>query len=137
MIPLDAVIAYERIWCEGINRGDASVADAAFEEDCIVHITGAPEPLRGVGSWKEFVTEFLRAFPDLHFTIEDQVVQGSVVAFRWRATGTHTGPLGPAPATGKRIAIDGLIVDHIVDGKVKERWEQFDQLLMLQQLGLT
>jgi predicted ester cyclase len=136
-MPIDSVMEYERIWVEGLNHGDASAADAVFVPDCIVHITGVPEPFRGVGPWKEFVAGFLRAFPDLHFTLEDQLVQGALVAFRWRATGTHTGPLGPAPATGKRIAIDGLIIDRVVGGKVQERWEQFDQSLMLQQLGLA
>lgn len=136
-MPVDSLKEYERIWIEGLNRGDASAADEAFLPDCIVHVTGVPEPLQGVGALKEFVAGFLHAFPDLHLTVEEQLVQGDLVAFRWRATGTNTRPLGPAPATGKRIAIDGLIVDRIVGGKVRERWEQFDQSLMLHQLGLA
>ena len=132
---VDSLMEYQRSWIDGLNRGDVSGADGAFHPDCVVHITGTAEPVRGVGPWKEFVGGFLRAFPDLHFTMEDQLVQGDLVAFRWTAIGTHTGPLGPAPATGKRIAIDGLIVDRVVGGRVQERWEQFDQSLMLQQLG--
>jgi len=136
-MPIDSVIEHERIWMDGLNRGDASAADEAFRPDCIVHVTGVAEPLRGVSQWKEFIAGFLRAFPDFHLSIEDQLVQGDLVAFRWHATGTHTGPLGPAPATGKRVAIDGLILDRVVGGKVQERWEQFDQPLMLQQLGFA
>jgi len=136
-MPIDSVIEHERIWMDGLNRGDASAADEAFRPDCIVHVTGVAEPLRGVSQWKEFIAGFLRAFPDFHLSIEDQLVQGDLVAFRWHATGTHTGPLGPAPATGKRVAIDGLILDRVVGGKVQERWEQFDQSLMLQKLGFA
>jgi steroid delta-isomerase-like uncharacterized protein len=136
-MPVESIMEYERIWIEGLNRGDVSAADAAFAPDCIVHITGVPAPFRGVGSWKEFVTGFLKAFPDIHFTVEDQVVQGNHAAFRWRATATHTGPLGAAPPTGKAVAVDGLILDRIVDGKVQERWEQWDQSIMLQQLGFA
>jgi predicted ester cyclase len=136
-MPVDSLMEYERIWVAGLNRGDASVADRTFLPDCIVHITGVPEPLRGIDSWKKFIAGILKAFPDFHLTIEDQLVQGDLVAFRWHATGTHTGPLGPAPATGKRVAIDGLIIDRVVGGKVEERWEQFDQSLMLQQLGFA
>jgi len=44
---VDSVIEYERIWVEGLNRGDASAADAAFLPDCIVHVTGVPEPRGG------------------------------------------------------------------------------------------
>jgi steroid delta-isomerase-like uncharacterized protein len=136
-MPVESLMEYERVWVEGLNRGDVSVADAAFAHDCIVHITGVPAPFRGVGPWKEFVTGILNAFPDIQFTIEDQLVQGNQAAFRWHATGTHKGPLGAAPPTGKTIAVDGLIFDRIVGGKVQERWEQWDQSLMLQQLGLA
>jgi len=136
-MPIASLMEYQRIWVEGLNRGDVSAADGVFAPDCVVHITGVPAPLRSVGSWKEFVGVMLNAFPDLHFTMEDQLIQGDRVAFRWHATGTHTGPLGAAPATGKTIAVDGLIVDRLVNGKVQERWEQFDQTLMLQQLGFA
>lgn len=134
-MPAESVMEHERIWIEGLNRGDVSAADAAFAPDCVVHITGIAEPLRGIGPWKELMTGLLLAFPDLHITVEDQLVQGDRVAFRWRATGTHTGPLGDAPPTGKAIELDGLILDRVADGKVSERWEQWDQPLMLQQLG--
>ncbi len=136
-MPVESVMEHERIWIDGLNRGDVSAAEAAFAPDCVVHITGVPEPLRGPGPWKELVAGLLRAFPDLHFTIEDQLVQGDRVAFRWRATGTHTGPLGAAAPTGKPIALAGLIVDRGAGGKVQERWEQWDQSLMLQQLGFA
>jgi predicted ester cyclase len=102
-MPVESVMEHQRIWMEGLNRGDVSAADFAFAPDCVVHITGVAEPVRGVGPWKELMSGFLRAFPDLHFTIEDQVAQG----------------------------------DRVVDGTVRERWEQWDQPLMLQQLGFA
>jgi len=136
-MPIESVKEHQRVWFDGLNRGDVNAADAAFAPDCVVHITGVAEPIRGVGPWKEFVGGFLRAFPDLRFTVEDQLIHGDRVAFRWHATGTHTGPLGAAPPTGKTVALDGLIVDSVADGKVRERWEQFDQSLMLQQLGFA
>ena len=134
---VESVMEHERIWIEGLNRGDVSAADAVFAPDCVVHITGVAEPIRGVGPWKELIGGLLRAFPDLHLTIEDQLVEGDRVAFRWSATGTHTGPLGAAPPTGKPVALDGLIIDRLANGKVLERWEQWDQSLMLQQLGFA
>lgn len=136
-MPVESVAEHERIWVEGLNRGDVSVADAAFAPDCVVHITGVAAPLRGVGPWKELMGGLLAAFPDLRFTVEDQLTQGDRVAFRWHATGTHTGPLGAAPPTGRPVALEGLIIDRLVDGKVQERWEQWDRSLMLQQLGFA
>ncbi|MHB1298195.1 MAG: ester cyclase [Gemmatimonadaceae bacterium] len=136
-MPIESVMEHERIWIEGLNRGDVSAADAVFAPDCVVHITGVAEPLRGVGPWKELVGGLLAAFPDLSFTVEDQLTQGDRAAFRWRATGTHTGPLGSAPPTGKPVTLEGLIIDRLVGGRVQERWEQWDQSLMLQQLGFA
>jgi steroid delta-isomerase-like uncharacterized protein len=136
-MPTAPLMEYQRIWVEGLNRGDVSAADTVFAPDCVFHFTGLPEPLRNVSDWKGFVGVMLKAFPDLHFTMKEQVIQGESVAHRWSATGTHTGPLGAAPPTGKSVAVDGLIIDRVVDGKVQERWEQFDQSLMLKQLGFA
>ena len=134
-MPVESLVEYQRVWIASLNRGEVSAAETAFAPDCVVHLTGVAEPIRGVGAWKDVIGGFLRAFPDIHFTLEDQIVAGDRVAFRWHATATHTGPLGAAPPTGKRIAVDGLIVDLVADGKVQERWEQWDQAVMLQQLG--
>jgi steroid delta-isomerase-like uncharacterized protein len=134
---VESVMEHERLWIEGLNRGDVSAADAVFAPDCVVHMTGVAEPIRGIGPWKELIAGLLRAFPDLHLTVEDQLVQGDRVAFRWRATGTQTGPFGAAPPSGKPVVLDGLIMDRMAEGKVRERWEQWDQSLMLQQLGFA
>jgi predicted ester cyclase len=32
--------------------------------------------------------------------------------------------------------VDGLILDRVENGKVVERWEQWDQMAMMRQLGL-
>jgi steroid delta-isomerase-like uncharacterized protein len=129
-------VEYERVWVEALNRGDVSAADESFAADCVVHITGVPDPIRGVAAWKEVVRGFLTAFPDLHFTIDETIVSGNTVAMRWRARGTHTGPLGALPPTGRGMMIDGLVFDHVANDKVVERWEQLDQSVMLQQLGV-
>ena len=68
---------------------------------------------------------------------EVTIVSGDKVAIRWSAEGTHTGPLGDAPPTGKRVRIEGLLFDRVVDGCVAERWEQWDQPGMLRQLGFA
>ena len=132
-----ATVDYQRTWVEAVNRGDVSTADRSFSHDVVIHITGMQEPVRGVQAWKEFMTLFLTGFPDAHFTMEDHLVMGDRVAHRWSVRGTHTGPLGPTPPTGRPVAITGLIIDKVAEGKVVERWEQYDQPLMMQQLGLA
>ena len=79
---------------------------------------------------------FYAAFPDLRQTIEDAVAEDDRVVVLLKAQGTHTGPFMHIPATGKPIAMSGMAILHIVDGKVAQMREVFDQLSMLQQLGV-
>ena len=131
------LIKYERMWIDGLNRGDVSPADESFVAHCKIHMAGAPDPTLSVTEFKELVTGLLTAFPDIQITVVDQIISGDKVSFRWVAEGTHSGPLGEAEPTGKQARFEGLIIDHVVDGQVQERWEQWDQMGMLQQLGLV
>ena len=130
------VIKYEQSWIDGLNRGDVSPADETFAPNCIIHMAGAPEQNLSVSAFKELVTGLLSAFPNFQITVKDQMFSGSKAAFRWVAKGTHDGPLGEAQPTGRQVQFEGLIFDHVVEDQVVERWEQWDQMGMLQQLGL-
>jgi len=127
----------QQTWIDGLNRGDVSAADEAFAPDCLVHINGSPDPNLSVAGFKQMMTGLLAAFPDLRITIEDQVIAGDRVATRWTAEGTNSGPFGPVPATGRRVRVDGHILDRVEGGRIAERWEQWDQAGMMQQLGLA
>jgi|SRR5687768_17167462 predicted ester cyclase len=127
----------ERVWIEGLNRGDISVADEVFASEGVIHISGSPDPNLSVEGFKQMISGLLSAFPDMRITIEDQIVAGDKVATRWSAEGTNNGPFGTVPATGRRVRINGLLLDRVAGGKVVERWEQWDQMSMMQQLGLA
>jgi len=128
---------HEQTWIDGLNRGDVSVAEKVFAADCVIHINGSPEPNLGVAGFKQMIAGLLAAFPDLRLSIEDQIVAGDKVATRWVAEGTNSAPFGNVPATGRRVRVDGLILDRVADGRVVERWELWDQAGMMQQLGLA
>ncbi len=129
------VSEYEHKWVEGLNSGDISVAQDVFHPDCTIHINGAPVRDLDLDGFKQMIAGMLVAFPDLHFTIMDQFSSGKKFSTRWKARGTHMGPLGDIQPTGKTAEIEGFIVDYVVDGKVEERWELWDQAAMMQQLG--
>jgi predicted ester cyclase len=40
------------------------------------------------------------------------------------------------PATGKQVHVGGITIDKIQDGKVVESWNQWDNLGLMQQLGV-
>lgn len=127
---------YEQKWIEGLNQGTLSHTEDIFHSDCLIHINGGPSPDLKLEEFKGMLKVFLMAFPDLHFTIEDQVMDNDKVCTRWTATGTNTGPMGEMSATGKQVKISGFIIDKLSGNKVSERWELWDQAAMLQQLGV-
>ncbi len=131
------VAEYERLWIEALNRGDVAAADRAFAPDAVIHITGAPEPALSLDAFKQVLGALLGAFPDLRFTIEDLVACEDKVVTRWSAQGTHTGAFGNIPPGGRHVRIDGIVLDHVADGRVVERWEQWDQMGLMRQLGLA
>ncbi len=83
------------------------------------------------------IASFRAAFPDLRLTILDLVAEYDRVVYRFVADGTQEGPfMGIAP-TGKRVKVDGIVLDHVRDGKTIERWVQYDGLSLLRQLGVA
>jgi len=64
------------------------------------------------------------------------VAENDLVTVVWTGTGTNTGQGNGLPATGKKVELRGITVWSIVDGKIHEEWSAFDQLRMMQQLGL-
>jgi len=128
---------YEQKWVDGLNAGNVSVADEVFHPDCVIHINGNPQRDLSLDNFKQMATGLLVAFPDLHFIINDHFTSGEKVSTRWTAKGTNTGPFGEMQATGKAVEIEGLIIDHVVNGKVAKRWELWDQMAMMQQLGIV
>ena len=131
------VLEYLQKWVDSLNSGNVSTADEVFQPDCIIHINGNPQRDLSLDDFKQMVAGLLIAFPDLHFTINDQFTSGEKVSTRWTANGTNTGPFGEMQATGKAVEIEGLIIDYVINGKVAKRWELWDQMAMMQQLGLV
>ena len=75
------------------------------------------------------------AFPDLHFTIEELVAEGNIVAGRLTMRGTHEGPLMGMPPTGRSVRQDHTHFVRFRDGKAVEHWGMRDELGMMQQPG--
>ena len=97
-----------------------------------------PNPGQGPGleGLKQQFVMFFTAFPDMHITVEDQIAEGDKVVSRLSVRATHKGDFMHIPATGKQITITGIDIVHIKDGKAVERWGNFDDLGMMQQLGV-
>ncbi len=63
-------------------------------------------PALGRAAIAEVARSFMSAFPDLHLTMGDFLIQEDHCVFHWTLDGTNTGPGG----TGHRIHISGFEV---------------------------
>ncbi len=121
---------------EAFNRGNLDVADEIYAPNFISHEPTGPEE-RSPEYVKQFVNTYRTAFPDGHTTIENLIAEGDEVAYRWTFRGTHQGELMGITPTGKEVTITGITIDSISGGRIAEEWNNFDQLGMLQQLGVV
>ena len=122
---------FEEVW-----EGKLDVADEIFDASHVSHGLGVELP-PGPEGFKQFVSMYRSAFPDVRFTIEDQIVEEDKVVTRWTAHGTQKGELMGISATGKQVVVTGISINHFVEGKVVESWSNWDGLGMMQQLGVA
>jgi len=76
-------------------------------------------------------------FPDLVSSIEDAVVEGDRIAYRWTSEGTHLGEYMGVPATRKRVNAHGITISRIApDGRIAEDWASWNKVSVLHALGI-
>jgi steroid delta-isomerase-like uncharacterized protein len=121
---------FEEVW----NRGNLAVVDELVAPNFVFHDPSTT--LHGPEGIKKYVMMYLKAYPDTHFTIEDQIAEGERVVTRWTVTATHKGELQGIPPTGKQVRVTGIVISHVAKGKVVEDWINWDALGMMQQLGV-
>lgn len=125
----------KRYFEEAWNQGKLEVLDEIIAPDYVNHSPGMPNPLPGPEGLKPIIEGLRKAFPDLHFTIENMVVTENQVAIHSIMSGTHEGDLFGLPATGKKVNVNQLQIERIENGKIVEHWRQSDDLGMMRQLG--
>ena len=112
---------YDEIW----NQGNLAIADEIFATDFDTE------------EYKQLVSMYHAAFPDAHYTVEDQMAEGDLVATRLTAIGIHTGELMGIPPTGAQVTVTETSIVRIADGKIVELWHNYDELGMMQQMGVV
>ena len=94
----------------------------------------APTPLDREGV-EQFYGGLWAAFPDLHITVADMVGEGDRVSWRLEVEGTHQAEFRGVPPTGRQVRFGAQYVFRFRDGRIVERWTNFDRLGVLVQLG--
>ena len=89
-----------------------------------------------LASYRKGIAELFAAFPDFVAITEDIVVdvRAQKTAVRWSASGTHEGAFMDALPTRERITFTGIEILRIEEGRILERWGEWDALEILAQL---
>jgi predicted ester cyclase len=117
----------EDVMSEVLNNQNLPALDEIMATDIVWHDPGSD--IVGVEAVQQKFAGNFVAFPDLHVTVDDIIAEGDKVAARWTLTGTHEG-------TGVQVAVPGMVIHRLADGKIVESWHITDSLGMMQQLGV-
>jgi predicted ester cyclase len=132
----DNAATYRRWFDEGCSRGNVDLADELYSPDYVSHSLGPDLPPTREGL-KVFIRALREGIPDLDCPIEEVVAEGNRVAGRFSLRGTHAGSLLGTPATGRRVDVGVMVIARYDEtGKWIEDWTCWDQLGLLQQIGV-
>ncbi|GGK76582.1 ester cyclase [Mangrovihabitans endophyticus] len=126
----ELVRRYIQTW----NSGDLQGVAEFWAPEMVHHTRSGSHGFHEVVT---IVSDFMRAFPDLQFEIEDLVADGDRVASRMTARATHTGEYLGTPATGRKVSCSVFGIARIADGKLVEHWGVTDELQLMEQVGLV
>ena len=114
------------------GEGNVELVDRLYADD---FVDDSPGGGKGRALIREAVIGFHRAFPDLRIEIEDAFAVDDKVVLRYTAHGTQTGAYYDIPPSGKSVAIRGITIFQITNGKIKIEWTEYDRLGALRQIG--
>ncbi len=124
-----------RAW-EIVSPDNLDLIEEVYAPDLVWH--EPDQDIRGYDQAKQFVSTFFAAMPDINITVEDLIAEGEKVVSRYTIRGTHQGETEEfGPPTGRQMQLEGITIHRFEDGKIVEEWERYDNLSVLQQLGLA
>jgi steroid delta-isomerase-like uncharacterized protein len=120
-----------------VSNGQHSldVLDELCSPDFVNHDPSNPA-VRDLEGLKESWKMLGAGFPDMQTTIDELLTDGDCVIKRFTARGTQTGEFNGIPPTGRSITLQGIDIHRLENGRIKEIYWGYDNLGMLQQLGV-
>ena len=120
-----------------VNTHRSELLERFVAADVRVHpgTPGTAPDTEGLDALQEAFAGFRRTFPDLRIAPDQFVAEHDLVALRWTASGTHSGPLAGIEPTGRHVTWGGTDTYRLVDGKVAEWWRNDDTVWLLHLLG--
>jgi predicted ester cyclase len=119
-----------------LTAGESDATGEYFHVDVVEE---GPFPGQGPGleGLKETLTRLRRAFPDMHWRVEEQMAEDTRVLTRFRWSGTHQGEFLRIPPTHRAVRVWGMVIDRFEGDKVRSTRILMDTVSLLQQLGVV
>jgi steroid delta-isomerase-like uncharacterized protein len=124
---------FVRRYYAALNSRDLVALAALITADFQHHGSGQ---VAGFAAFAETLKAFVAGFPDLEHTVAEVLVEGDRAAVRTVTSGTHLGEFLGHPPTGRSFRADALTVIRFERNSIREIWNVFDTIQMLQQLDL-
>lgn len=123
-----------RVYDELLNQEKKSVIDELYAANLIMHdpFMGT---VTGVEGFRQLLGMFDAAFPGHRAIVHHILAEGDLVAVVHTHTGKHTGQFMHLAPTGRDIAVHGIEVFRMANGKIAEFWRHDDDIGLMMQLG--
>jgi steroid delta-isomerase-like uncharacterized protein len=118
---------------DAYNQKHEPILNEIIADDYVDY--GHQPPGRGLPGAQSDLQNIARGFEDARFDIDEMFGADDRVVVRWTVHGTHTGPFAGLQPTQKKIAVSGISLYRVRDGKITETRNQADLLALFTQLG--
>jgi steroid delta-isomerase-like uncharacterized protein len=124
-----------RVFEEYWNKHESNFTPDLYTKNFTLSDPFVATPGRGLEAAKKYFETYTRVFPDLTFTIEEQVAEGDTVVTRLLATGTHEGELFGVPATHVKATVSCVVFHRFEDGRIASAFSFWDAFSFLRATG--
>jgi len=124
-----------RVFEEVLSKGNLTIIPELISPNYVFRSPLGIE-VKGPEGFKQNVTMYRTAFPDIYAAINDVIAEGDKVAVRYTMTGTFKGEMMGVAPTGKRLEITGAVFVRFAGGKEVEASSCMDMLAWNRQLGI-
>ncbi len=119
------------------NRGNLNKVAELLTDQVRFHDPVFPSLNPGTQNVRNHIEGCRKAFPDLHFTIDDTIAERNEVVIHWTAQGTHKGPFLGMQPTNRKVTVNGTSIYRLEGSKIAEGYANWNLATMLAQLGLV
>jgi steroid delta-isomerase-like uncharacterized protein len=119
-----------------LTAGEIDATGDYFHADVVEEVP-FPGQAPGLHGLRETLIRLRRAFPDMHWRVEEQMAEDTRVLTRFCWSGTHQGEFLGIPPTNRVVRVWGMVIDRFEGEKVTSTRILMDTFSLLQQLGVV